>query len=107
MKIANIAGSTFASSAIFCISSSLTLPASILPKLLLKQPDVFRLKNEIHGEMRAFRPTVGGRALERADFRAESRSVVVNEAFVDRVLGGRNAVGGQIRFPERVLSTFI
>jgi hypothetical protein len=31
----------------------------------------------------------------------ESRSVVVNEAFVDNVLGGRNPVGGQLRFPER------
>ncbi len=44
---------------------------------------------------------VAGEPLTRADFRAGSRSVVVNEAFVDRVLGGRNAVGGQIRFPER------
>jgi putative ABC transport system permease protein len=44
---------------------------------------------------------VAGQPLRPADFTPESRSVVVNEAFVDRVLGARNAVGGQLRFPER------
>ena len=44
---------------------------------------------------------VAGQSLGPADFTPESRSVVVNEAFVDVVLGGRNPVGGQLRFPER------
>jgi predicted permease len=44
---------------------------------------------------------VAGRSLGPADFAPESRSVVVNEAFVEYVLGGRNAVGGRLRFPER------
>jgi hypothetical protein len=44
---------------------------------------------------------VAGQALGPADFTPESRSVVVNQAFVDNVLGGRNPVGGQLRFLER------
>jgi putative ABC transport system permease protein len=44
---------------------------------------------------------VAGQPLSPADFAPESRSVVVNEAFVDDVLGGQNPVGGQLRFPER------
>jgi len=44
---------------------------------------------------------VAGQTLGPADFTPESRSVVVNEAFVDLILGGRNPVGGQLRFPER------
>ena len=44
---------------------------------------------------------VAGQSLSPADFTPESRSVVVNEAFVDDVLGGQNPVGGQLRFPER------
>jgi hypothetical protein len=44
---------------------------------------------------------VGGRGPAPADFSPEGRSVVVNEAFVQRVLGGRNPVGGRLRFPER------
>lgn len=44
---------------------------------------------------------VAGLSLEPADFTPESRSVVVNEAFVERALEGRNPVGGQLRFPER------
>jgi len=44
---------------------------------------------------------VAGEPLGPGDFTPESRSVVVNEAFVDYVLGGRNAVGGQLRFAER------
>jgi hypothetical protein len=44
---------------------------------------------------------VAGESLRPADFAPESRSAVVNESFVDIVLGGRNPVGGQLRFPER------
>lgn len=44
---------------------------------------------------------VSGQALGPADFGPESRSVVVNQAFVDRFLGGRNAVGGRLRVAER------
>jgi hypothetical protein len=44
---------------------------------------------------------VAGQSLGQADFTPESRSVVVNEEFVDHVLGGRNPVGGQLRFPAR------
>lgn len=44
---------------------------------------------------------VAGRTLASADFAPGGRSVVVNQAFVDQVLGGRNALGGQLRFPER------
>jgi predicted permease len=44
---------------------------------------------------------VAGQSLAPADFTPESRAVVVNEAFVEYVLGGRNPVGGQLRFPER------
>lgn len=44
---------------------------------------------------------VSGRPLGSGDFSPESRSVVVNEAFVDRLLGGRNPVGGRLRVPER------
>lgn len=44
---------------------------------------------------------VAGQPLGSADFTPESRSVVVNEAFADRALGGRNPVGGQLRFPVR------
>lgn len=44
---------------------------------------------------------VAGQALGPADFSPGAHSVVVNEAFVQYVLGGRNPVGGQLRFPER------
>lgn len=44
---------------------------------------------------------VAGQSLGPADFTPGSRSVVVNQAFVDRFLGGRSPVGGQLRFPER------
>lgn len=44
---------------------------------------------------------VAGRTLGPADSSPEARSVVVNEAFIQSVLGGRNGVGGQLRFPER------
>jgi putative ABC transport system permease protein len=44
---------------------------------------------------------VAGRGLQSADLAPGSRTVVVNQAFVDVVLAGRNAVGGQVRYPER------
>jgi hypothetical protein len=44
---------------------------------------------------------VAGQPLGPGDFTPESRAVLVNETFVERVLGGRNPVGGQLRFPER------
>lgn len=44
---------------------------------------------------------VAGQALTAGDFRPEARSVVVNEAFVDEVLGGRNPVRSELRFTER------
>jgi len=43
---------------------------------------------------------VAGQPLGPGDFAPESRSVLVNEAFVSNVLGGRNAIGGQLRFSE-------
>jgi putative ABC transport system permease protein len=45
--------------------------------------------------------TVAGQSLGSGDFTPQSRSVLVNEAFVNVVLGGRNPVGGRIRFSER------
>ena len=44
---------------------------------------------------------VSGRALLPADFAEGARFVVVNQAFVERVLQGVNAVGAQVRFPGR------
>jgi putative ABC transport system permease protein len=44
---------------------------------------------------------VAGQALGPSDFTPEARSVLVNQAFVDYFLAGRNPVGGQLRFPER------
>jgi hypothetical protein len=44
---------------------------------------------------------VAGQPLAPADFASNARSVVVNEAFVDVLLDGRNPVGGRLRFPER------
>ena len=44
---------------------------------------------------------VMGRSLGPGDFTPESRSVVLNQAFVDRFLDGRNPVGDQLRFSER------
>ncbi len=44
---------------------------------------------------------LAGQSLSSADFAPGARSVVVNEAFVEGVLGGRNALGSQLRFPER------
>jgi predicted permease len=44
---------------------------------------------------------VAGRGLQAADMTPGSRAVVVNQEFVDVVLSGRNAVGGQLRYAER------
>jgi hypothetical protein len=44
---------------------------------------------------------VAGRRLEPGDFVIGARSVLVNQAFVDRILGGRNAVGRELRYLER------
>jgi predicted permease len=44
---------------------------------------------------------VAGRALSAADIAAGARAVVVNESFVREHLGGRNAVGRRIRYPDQ------
>jgi putative ABC transport system permease protein len=44
---------------------------------------------------------LAGRGLQPADFAPGARAVVVNQTFVDQVLAGRNAVGGQLRYPDR------
>jgi len=43
-------------------------------------------------------PMLRGRALTTADAEQRSRVVLVNEFFVDQVLGGRNPIGRQFRF---------
>jgi len=68
---------------------SLTFPYA---RILLVDPSYLDLMNAT---------PVAGRPLAPPDFTPESRSVMVNEEFVDKVLGGRNPVGGQLRFPER------
>lgn len=40
---------------------------------------------------------IAGRDFNEADLRGERRAVIVNSSFVERTLGGRNAVGRQIR----------
>jgi len=67
-------------------------PIAGYARVLLVDPSYLGLMNAT---------VVAGQSLGPADFGPESRSVVVNEAFVDRVLGGRNPVGGQLRFPQR------
>jgi predicted permease len=44
------------------------------------------------------RPVVRGRALTTADAEQRTRVVLVNETFVDEVLGGRNPIGRRFRF---------
>jgi hypothetical protein len=44
-------------------------------------------------------PVISGRALMTADAEHQTRAVVVNEFFVQRVLHGRNPIGSRIRFP--------
>jgi predicted permease len=43
-------------------------------------------------------PVIGGRALTTADAEHRTRAVLVNEFFVDHVLGGLNPIGRQFRF---------
>jgi putative ABC transport system permease protein len=43
-------------------------------------------------------PVIRGRALTTADAEHRTRAVLVNETFVDEVLGGRNPVGRRFRF---------
>ena len=44
------------------------------------------------------RPMIRGRALTTADAEQRTRVVLVNETFVDEVLGGRNPIGRRFRF---------
>ena len=46
-------------------------------------------------------PILAGRDLERADFDASRRTVLVNRAFATNVLGDGNPVGRRIRYQER------
>ncbi|NJD19374.1 MAG: FtsX-like permease family protein, partial [Gemmatimonadetes bacterium] len=61
-------------------------------RILLVDPSYLDLMNAT---------VASGQSLGPADFTPESRSVVVNEAFVKYALAGRNPVGAQLRFPER------
>ena len=69
-----------------------TPPMSGHARILLVDPAYLDLMNAT---------VVAGQPLRPADFAAGSRSVLVNQEFVERVLGGRNPVGGRLRFPER------
>jgi putative ABC transport system permease protein len=51
------------------------------------------------------RPVVRGRALTTADAELGTRAVLVNETFVDAVLGGRNPIGRRLRFWSNVEPT--
>lgn len=46
-------------------------------------------------------PVIRGRALTTADAEQRTRVVLVNETFVDEVLGGRNPIGRRFRFSSR------
>lgn len=43
-------------------------------------------------------PVIRGRALTTADAELQTRAVLVNEFFVDQVMGGRNPIGRRLRF---------
>jgi ABC-type antimicrobial peptide transport system permease subunit len=43
-------------------------------------------------------PVLAGRAFDSRDSKENANTVVVNSLFVDRILGGRNAVGQRIRY---------
>jgi putative ABC transport system permease protein len=45
-------------------------------------------------------PVIRGRALTTADAEHRTRAVLVNEFFVDQVLGGRNPIGRRFRFSQ-------
>jgi putative ABC transport system permease protein len=47
-------------------------------------------------------PILTGRAFSAADLQSNAAVVVVNEHFVEEILGGRNAVGRRIRYQTRV-----
>jgi len=67
-------------------------PLSGASRVLLVDPSYLELMGAV---------VVAGEPLASSHFSPESGAVVVNEAFVQRILGGRNPVGGQLRFPER------
>jgi putative ABC transport system permease protein len=46
-------------------------------------------------------PVIRGRALTTADAEQRTRVVLVNETFVDEVLGGRNPIGRRFRFSQK------
>lgn len=46
-------------------------------------------------------PVITGRAFDRRDLAPGARSVIVDQAFVDQVLRGRNAIGRRVRFAKR------
>jgi hypothetical protein len=46
-------------------------------------------------------PVIRGRALTTADAEHRTRAVLVNETFVDEVLGGRNPIGRRFRFSSK------
>lgn len=41
-------------------------------------------------------PILSGRAFHSGDLAADARVVIVNQSFVDRVLGGRNPIGRRV-----------
>ena len=43
-------------------------------------------------------PALAGRLFTSSDYEGQPRALVVNQAFVDQVLGGRNAVGRRVRY---------
>jgi predicted permease len=45
-------------------------------------------------------PLIHGRALTTADAEHQTRAVLVNEFFVDQVMGGRNPIGRRFRFSQ-------
>jgi putative ABC transport system permease protein len=46
-------------------------------------------------------PVIRGRALTTADAEHRTRAVLVNEFFVDQVMGGRNPIGRRLRFSSK------
>jgi hypothetical protein len=46
-------------------------------------------------------PMLSGRWFNRSEASLDARVAVVNKAFVDRVLGGKNPIGRRIRYPSR------
>jgi predicted permease len=97
----NVQGVAFASglsglnqiqSLVEVVGDGVALPVGAPTRTLLVDTDYLQL---LGGRV------VAGRGLEAADFVPGARTVVVNQAFVTRVLADRNAVGAQIRFMER------